>query len=57
MDLLKAPGMGRAHSMETRQILVGGKDGLKDFQVPGEISITREEDLSKAVSQLLKNLK
>ena len=57
MDLLKAPGMGRVRSMETRQILAGKKDVLEDYSSLGEIAITREPDLSKATIQLLKNLK
>lgn len=57
MDLLKAPGLGRARSLETRLILARGKDVLEDYSLPAEMSITREQDLSKAVSQLLKNLK
>ncbi|MCK4745508.1 MAG: hypothetical protein KAT15_00655, partial [Bacteroidales bacterium] len=57
MDLLKAPGLGRVHSLEARQILAGKKDELEDYSLPGEINITREPDMSKAVSQLLKTLK
>ncbi len=57
MDLLKAPGLGRSHSLETRQILTGKKDMLEDYVLPAEISITRDPDLPKAVNQLLKNLK
>ncbi len=57
MDLLKAPGLGRAQSLESRQILARGKDVLEDYFVPAEMLITREQDLSKAVTKLLKNLK
>ena len=57
MDLLKAPGLGRAQSLTARRILTGKKDELEDFSLPGEITITKETDMSKAVSQLLKTLK
>jgi hypothetical protein len=57
MDLLKAPGLGRTHSLESRQILAGRMDALEDFSMPDAISITREPDISRAVTQLMKNLK
>ncbi|KKL11860.1 hypothetical protein LCGC14_2541540, partial [marine sediment metagenome] len=57
MDLLKAPGLGRVQSLTARQILAGKKDELEDFSLPGEINITKETDMSKAVSQLLETLK
>ncbi len=57
MDLLKAPGLGRVHPLETRQILAAKKDELNDYPLPGEINITREPDITKAISKLLKTLK
>jgi len=57
MDLRKAPGMGRKHRLETKQVLAAKKDMLEDFNLPPDISIIREPDLSKAFDQLKKNLK
>ncbi len=57
MDLMKAPGFGRTHLLEKRQVLAGREDMLDDYALPSEISVIREPDLSRAVDQLLKNLK
>jgi hypothetical protein len=57
MDLLKAPGLGRKHPLETRQVLATSNDTLEDYKLPGGLSISREQDLSKAVDQILKTLK
>lgn len=57
MDMLKAPGMGRVSALQTMQVLAGKKDLLEDYSTPSGISITREADLSKAISQFVKILK
>ncbi len=57
MDLLKAPGLGRKHKLESRQVLAAKNDRLEDFSLPAGISLTREPDLSRAVDQLIENLK
>lgn len=56
MDLLKAPGLGRAYALESRMVVAGEKDTLEDYSMPGGISLIREEDTAKAVNQVLKNL-
>ena len=57
MDLLKAPGLGRARPMELRHVLVAGDDGLDDFRIPPDFQLTREKDTGRAVTNLLKQLK
>ena len=57
MDLRKAPGMGRKHELESKQVLAARVDLLEDFILPPDISIIREPDLSKALDKLKKNLK
>lgn len=57
MDLLKAPGLGRIRSLESRQILAAGKDTLEDYPLPGRVTVIREQDPSNALSRIKENLK
>jgi hypothetical protein len=57
MDLLKAPGYGRATPLKLKQLLTTGEDKLDDFVFPAEIKIEKETEQEKALSTLLKQLK
>jgi hypothetical protein len=56
MDLLKAPGLGRDHALQTRQVLAAQTDLLEDYSPPQGISVIREPDLSEALVRIVKNM-
>jgi hypothetical protein len=56
MDLLKAPGLGRVHALQTRQVLAAQTDLLEDYSPPQGISVIREPDLSEALVRIVKNM-
>ena len=57
LDLLKAPGLGRAHPLHPRMVVTSKKDLLEDYLPPEGIALIREPDLRGVQARIMETLK